>query len=197
MGGISEQFSNHFINISAGVFYNTLLKNSKLYRKKGKWNNRFKRRHFLVDAYIAYGKGINKTFVHRTYITSSSTTSFTNLNTKILFDKLYFQGGAHYHGNVFGFSLTGLLGILQFNKVALYGRFRLNGIDNLIQTLEEERHYFTTGYTFKASLAFHRFKLVYCAYQDYILGLNNLNDYISNKVRHQLKVQANIYNLFQ
>jgi len=191
-GSFSEKFSNRFINISVGIFYNTLLQNSKWLRKKEKWNNRFKRRHFLVDAYIAYGKGINKTF-QRTLTFTGDLTG----NAKILFDKLYLQGGAHYHGNVFGFSLTGLLGMLQFNKVGVYNNFRLVDIANLIETLEEERHYLTSGYTIKASLAFHRFKLVYCAHQDYILGFNNLNDYISNKARQQLKVQVNIYNLFQ
>lgn len=196
LGKFGEHFSNHFINISAGVFHTILLKNSKLYHKKGKWDNRFKRRHFLVDAYMAYGKGVNKTFLYKITYTDNSTINSNSIKNKFFFNKLYLQTGAHYHGNIFGLSLTGLLGILQFNKVMLYGNNRLGDIDNLIQTFEEENYYLTSGYTIKAYLSFHRFKLVYCAHRDYILGSDNLNDYLINKVR-QLKIQVNMYNLFK
>ncbi len=193
---ITEQFSDHFINISAGVFQNTLLKNSKLYRKKGNWNKRFKQRHFLADAYIAYGKGINKTIQNNTFLSLDTIIKSSKLNTKIIFDKFYFQAGAHFHGNIFGFSLTGMIGMLQFNKIGIYGKLNVAGIENLFQTLQEKRHYLTSGYTMKASLSFYRFKLVYCLHQDNILGLHNLNDYLVGKVR-QVKIQVNMYNLFQ
>lgn len=190
---LGDKFSNNFINISAGIFHNTLLENSKLYHKKGKWDNRFKRRHFLVDAYLAYGKGINKTSLETTIFTPDRVIRFYKPNHKILFNKLYLQGGAHYHGNVFGFSLIGLLGVLQFNKVVVYARLN-SDIENLIQVLEKENHHLTSGYTMKVSLSFKRFKLVYGLQRDYVLGFDNLNHYIAS-TGMQLNLQVNLYNL--
>lgn len=186
----------HFAHAAAGVFYPIPIKNfsiERLWKNKDAW---YSPRHILLDAYLAYGKGLNMRALEFNYNgTAAATFNNYSSNSTINFNKWYAEGGIHYKGHMFGLSLSGVIGILNFKKITILGLPDDDLVD-LIDLLSENINYFTYGYQVKVSYCFDWFTILYHNHVNFIdkqkFMNQDLHDYFG-----EFSLQVNISRLFK
>jgi len=192
----TEFTEDHFAHAGVGVFYPINIKNAKrekIWKHKGKW---YSPRHILLDAYVAYGKGLNTRSLELSDF-NSGTATFVDVssNSTLNFNKWYAEGGLHYKGHIFGLSLSGVLGILNFRKITIVG-LPDNDLIDLVDSFREEVTFYTYGYQVKVSYCFDSFTILYHNHQNFttIPEFPNakLQDYFG-----EFSVQVNISRFFK
>lgn len=186
-----RNYDNRLFNIAIGSFFSYDLKKS-LFLQNQKRNYQYASKiNLLFEAYLSYGKSKNV----KNYF-SSGLPDILYPRSLLKFDSYQIQTNFSYNGNFSGFNFSAMYGIIDFNKISIFG----NIPQDFVNVLATKSLYPVYGVHFKIWVGVKQIKLLYSINRKTFLDKNdsfsNINTYFGRAYNRnylrQLTVQINL-----
>lgn len=191
--GCKQSNRDHYFNAAISAFYTFDLKKISSKNKNTIDSKLTNKAHILLNAYVGYGKGINKLNIINRF-------NWLWYSGYIMhFDNYYFQPDFMFNGRFIGGGFSAFYSIIKFNKIILLNT-PIRDIENLVSNIEEHPTARVYGLNLKIWAGVKQIKLVYNINRKYILNNNLLNSEHSkthNNYSHLISLQLNLIDLFK